>query len=102
MRKPESFVPDLVCSASIWTAHTARARFAGLFLLLPAATLPSGEGETFGSMWPLVGYDNAIDALHVRDPWLVRFQEMDEMDRERNVTHGMKLLFEDEENHAVR
>ena len=53
-------------------------------------------------MWPLVGYDNAIDALYVRGPWLVRFQELDEMDRERNVTHGMAQLFEDEENHAVR
>ena len=77
------------------------AGFAGLFLLLLAAVLPSGEGETFGSMWPLVGYDNAIDAPYVRGPWQVRFQEMDEMDRERNVTHGMTLLFEGEEDHAV-
>ena len=74
---------------------------AGLLLLLLAAILPSGEGEIFGSMWPLVGYDSAIDALYVRGPWMVRFQEMDEMDRERNVTNGMTLLFEDEENHTI-
>jgi len=70
------------------------AAFVGLLLLLLGAITPSGQGETFGSMWPLVGYDNAIDALYVRGPWLMRFQEMEDLDKQRNVTIAMGLLFE--------
>ena len=31
----------------------------GLLLLLLASLIPEREGEEFGSLWPLVGYDNA-------------------------------------------
>src|SRR5438445_11382780 len=75
------------------------AGFAGLFLLLLAAVLPSGEGETFGSMWPLVGYDNAIDAPYVAGPWQGRCLEMDGMAAERNVTQGMTHIVQCHEDH---
>jgi hypothetical protein len=40
-------------------------------------------------MWPLVGYDNAIDAIYVRGPWLQRFDELDEMDAQKRMTTAM-------------
>jgi len=65
-----------------------------ILLFILVAVIPSKPDDVFGSMWPLVGYDNAIDALYVRGPWMVRFQEMDELDRQRNIASGMKSLFE--------
>jgi len=45
-------------------------------------------------MWPLVGYDNAIDAIYTRGPWRVRFQELEESETQKNVTSGMISLFD--------
>lgn len=44
-------------------------------------------------MWPLVGYDNAIDAIYVRGPWLLRFEELEEQEKEQRVANGMRRLF---------
>jgi hypothetical protein len=57
----------------------------GLLLLIIAFLFPQKEGELFGSMWPLVGYDNAIDAIYTRGPWMVRIQELDEEDLRRKA-----------------
>jgi hypothetical protein len=62
-------------------------------LFVVAALLPEGQREAWGSMWPLVGYDNAIDAIYTRGPWLARFEELDERARERQLTEGMDALF---------
>jgi hypothetical protein len=63
---------------------------AGLLLLLLASVLPEKKGELFGSMWPLSGYDNAIDGIYTRGQWLVRIQELDDEDAEesRRVSLG--------------
>jgi hypothetical protein len=63
---------------------------AGLLLLLLASVLPEKEGELFGSMWPLSGYDNAIDGIYTRGQWLVRIRELDDEDAEesRRVSLG--------------
>ena len=45
-----------------------------------AAILPEREDELFGCMWPLSGYDNAIDAIYTRGAWMVRIQELDDED----------------------
>jgi hypothetical protein len=66
----------------------------GCPLLIIAAVLPDNERDTWGSMWPLVGYDNAIDAIYTRGPWLTRYQELLEQETDRNVTDGLAHLFE--------
>jgi hypothetical protein len=64
-----------------------------VLVLLVAAILPASDQDSWGSMWPLVGYDNAIDAIYSRGPWLVRYQELDEAEVERGITEGMVRLF---------
>ena len=64
-----------------------------LWVLLIAAVIPDAPAETWGSMWPLVGYDNAIDSLYVRGPWLQRFQELDDMEAQNRMTAAMKNWF---------
>lgn len=66
--------------------------FSGMLLFI-AALMPGTKGETWGSMWPLVGYDNAIDSLYVRGPWWQRFEELDEMEAERRTTTAMSEWF---------
>jgi 8-oxo-dGTP pyrophosphatase MutT (NUDIX family) len=63
------------------------------FVLLIAALIPGSPRETWGSMWPLVGYDNAIDAIYVRGPWLQRFEELDELDAQKRMTTAMSDWF---------
>ena len=63
-------------------------------LFLVAAIMPTNKDEMWGSMWPLVGYDNVIDGIYTRGPWRIRFAEMDELDREKNVTVGMTSMFD--------
>jgi len=65
----------------------------GVFVLLVASVLPTSESDEWGSMWPLVGYDNAIDSVYTRGPWWVRFGELEERERERRVVEGMRGLF---------
>jgi hypothetical protein len=65
----------------------------GLFILAIAAVLPMNPLEEWGSMWPLVGYDNAIDAIYTRGPWWVRFEELDEQERQKGVIDGMNRMF---------
>ena len=65
----------------------------GGLILFIASLIPSTKGETWGSMWPLVGYDNAIDAIYVRGPWRQRFMELDEMETEGRVTAAMTEWF---------
>lgn len=65
----------------------------GAFVLLIAALIPGSQGETWGSMWPLVGYDNAIDAIYVRGPWLQRFEELDEMEAQKRMSTAMSDWF---------
>jgi hypothetical protein len=65
----------------------------GVFVLFIAALLPSRKEEEWGCIWPLAGYDNAIDAIYTRGPWLMRFGELEEIDRERGVSTGMTTLF---------
>lgn len=62
-------------------------------VLVVAALIPATPGETWGSMWPLVGYDNAIDAIYVRGPWWQRFAELDELDRQRRINTAMDGWF---------
>ncbi len=66
--------------------------FSGMLLFI-AAVMPGTKDETWGSMWPLVGYDNAIDALYVRGPWWQRFEELDEMEAEKRTTTAMSEWF---------
>ncbi len=65
----------------------------GIFVLLLASILPASQEDKWGSMWPLVGYDNVIDAIYTRGPWWVRFEELEEQEREQGVVDGMKGLF---------
>ena len=65
----------------------------GIWFLFLAAILPENKQDEWGSMWPLVGYDNAIDAIYVRGPWLVRFEELEEAEVQDNVGAGMTTLF---------
>ena len=62
-------------------------------VLFAATLIPETPGEIWGSMWPLVGYDNAIDALYVRGPWLTRFEELDEMEAAYRITIAMSEWF---------
>lgn len=73
-------------------AGTSLVIFSGVVLFV-ASLIPSTVGETWGSMWPLVGYDNAIDAIYVRGPWWQRFAELDEIDRERRINTAMESWF---------
>ena len=58
-------------------------------VLLIAALLPEPPDETWGRIWPLAGYDNAIDAIYVRGPWWQRFYELDEQEAQTRVTAAM-------------
>jgi hypothetical protein len=69
------------------------ASFLGTFAFLMAAILPVNNEDEWGSMWPLVGYDNAIDALYVRGPWWQRFEELDEIDAENRTRTAMNEWF---------
>ncbi len=62
-------------------------------VLLVAALIPSSKEETWGSMWPLVGYDNAIDAIYVRGPWWQRFEELNEVEAQERTTAAMREWF---------
>lgn len=64
-----------------------------IILLIAASVLPGRESDTWGSTWPLVGYDYAIDAVYTRGPWLIRFQELEDAERERRITDSMTCLF---------
>ncbi len=66
--------------------------FSGMLLFI-AALMPGTKGETWGSMWPLVGYDNAIDSLYVRGPWWQRFEELDQMEAEKRTMTAMSEWF---------
>jgi len=66
--------------------------FSGMLLFI-ATLIPGTKGETWGSMWPLVGYDNAIDSLYVRGPWWQRFEELDDMEAEKRTTTAMSGWF---------
>ena len=65
----------------------------GIFILLIAAVLPTNAQEERGCMWPLVGYDNAIDAIYTRGPWWVRFEELDVQEQQKRVAERMNELF---------
>jgi hypothetical protein len=65
----------------------------GVFALVVASVLPADVKDEWGSMWPLVGYDNAIDAVYTRGPWWVRFAELEEQERTRRVVDGMNGMF---------
>ncbi|MBI3858714.1 MAG: hypothetical protein HY296_00525 [Thaumarchaeota archaeon] len=67
-----------------------------MFALLFAALIPSRESDTWGSMWPLVGYDNAIDAIYTRGPWLTRFDELDEQEALARQQAAMTNMFADD------
>jgi len=60
----------------------------GIFLLMVAELWPASDDDSWGSMWPLVGYDNAVDAICTRGPWLMRSQEADEAERVRELRMG--------------
>ena len=64
-----------------------------IWILLIAALIPDSPEETWGSMWPLVGYDNVVDALYVRGPWLQRFEELDEIEVQNRMTTAMSNWF---------
>jgi hypothetical protein len=64
-----------------------------IFLLVIASLLPVNNREEWGSMWPFVGYDNAIDAIYTRGPWWVRFEELEDQERQKEVVDGMTTLF---------
>ena len=87
------FLPFTVYSSG-WLSMLPIALFSsGIFVLLIASVLPASERDEWGSMWPLVGYDNAIDAIYTRGPWRVRFAELEEQEREQGVVDGMNSLF---------
>jgi len=65
----------------------------GIVLLLVAALLPASSEEEWGSIWPLAGYDNAIDAIYTRGPWWARFDELTEEGRQRQITEGISQMF---------
>jgi len=58
-----------------------------------SALIPGSDRDDWGSIWPLSGYDNAIDAIYTRGPWLVRYEELEELEAERNVADGLNSLF---------
>ena len=62
-------------------------------VLFVAALLPTTSDESWGSMSPLVGYDNVIDSLYVRGPWLRRFEELDEAEAEKRTRTAMSRWF---------
>jgi hypothetical protein len=64
-----------------------------IWALLIASLIPGVSGETWGSMWPLVGYDNAVDSLYVRGPWLQRFRELDEIEAQNRMMTAMNEWF---------
>jgi hypothetical protein len=87
------FYPFVVYSSG-WLSILPIAFFScGIFFLLIASLLPTSERDEWGSMWPLVGYDNVIDAIYTRGPWWVRFGELEEKERERRIVEGMQALF---------
>jgi hypothetical protein len=88
-----SFVPIALPQYAIIGSYTLG--FFALILFLVVGAAPSNETEEWGSMWPLVGYDNAIDAVYTRGPWRIRFEEMDELDVQKNITEGMTMMFGD-------
>lgn len=63
------------------------------FVLFVAAVLPGNPHEVWGSIWPLSGYDNAIDAIYTRGPWWQRFYELDEQEAENRTTAAMATWF---------
>jgi hypothetical protein len=89
-----SIIYPFIAYSSGWLSILPIAFFSsGIFVLVFASVLPSSEGEKWGSMWPLVGYDNAIDAIYTRGPWWMRFEELEEQERERRTVEGMQGLF---------
>jgi hypothetical protein len=75
------------------TLPVAIVNSSGVFVLLIAGLLPSRKEEEWGCIWPLSGYDNAIDAIYTRGPWLMRFQEADEIDMEGRISRAMTTMF---------
>ena len=67
----------------------------GIVVLAVAAILPQSDQDEWGSMWPLVGYDNAIDGIYTRGPWRTRFEELEEQEVQGRVTLGMIGLFDE-------
>lgn len=67
----------------------------GVAFLFVAALLSSRGQDSWGSIWPLIGRDVAIDGIYTRGQWHVRYQETDEQDRARSVTTGMISLHEE-------
>ena len=62
---------------SFWLLTLTIGSFATM-LLVAGALMPKGNGEKWGSMFPLVGYDRGYDNMVVRGPWQRRLDEMDE------------------------
>ena len=88
-------LPIIVIGGSVGIGVSANGLlvlFGGVTLLL-AALIPGPADESWGSMAPLVGYDNAIDSLYVRGPWWQRFAELDELEAEKRLTAAMSEWF---------
>ncbi len=87
------FYPFIVYTSG-WLSMLPIALFSsGILVLLIASVLPASQKDEWGSMWPLVGYDNAIDAIYTRGPWWVRVAELEEQEREQGVVDGMNSMF---------
>lgn len=87
------YAPYLQYLAGQWSFPLFFGIQMGVWLLLLAALLPQRKDEEWGSIWPLSGYDNAIDAIYVRGPWWVRFEELDEQEKQQAITDGMSTTF---------
>ncbi len=87
------YAPYIQYVTGQWTLPVFIGIQMGICLLVIAAIIPQKEGEEWGSIWPLAGYDNAIDAIYTRGPWWVRLDELAEQERERGIAAGMNTLF---------
>ena len=88
------FSPFLVYSSGWLAFLPILTSSSGVFVLFLASVLSTSEDDRWGSMWPLVGYDNAIDAIYTRGPWWARFEELEQQARERAVTTSKQRLFD--------
>lgn len=89
------FEPFIPFSSNLYSMLLYSVLELGIVVLAVAAILPQSDQDEWGSMWPLVGYDNAIDGIYTRGPWRTRFEELEEQEIQGRVTSGMIGLFDE-------
>lgn len=78
---PPAVQPALLLSIGLALLATVTAAVLGWLL-----TRGRVSGKPAPTMGPLTGYDNAIDAIYTRGPWIRRLDELADIEKKRRRT----------------